>query len=159
MPDYDEIYHHHAGQYDRLIAREDYQHNLFRTINQITSLNGLDVVEFGAGTGRLTCMLAPVVKSIRAFDSSRHMLEKAVEKLEKLGLENWRVEEGDHRKVGANDGCADIAISGWSICYLVIGNEKIWQEELGKGLKEMQRPLPPGPCRIGRGSQPEQEPE
>jgi len=34
----------------------------------------LDVVEFGAGTGRITRLLAPEVQSIRAFDASEHML-------------------------------------------------------------------------------------
>jgi ubiquinone/menaquinone biosynthesis C-methylase UbiE len=139
MPDYDQIYHHHADQYERLIAREDYQGNLFNAINQITPFTGMDVVEFGAGTGRLTCMLAPVVKSIQAFDSSSHMLETAVKKLEKLGLHNWQVEVGDHRKVGAADRSANVVISGWSMCYLVVGNDKTWQEELNNGLKEMRR--------------------
>ena len=34
MPDYFEIYNQHADQYDLLVAREDYQHNLFRALNE-----------------------------------------------------------------------------------------------------------------------------
>jgi ubiquinone/menaquinone biosynthesis C-methylase UbiE len=141
MPDYDEIYHRHADQYDLLVSREDYQHNLFCTLDQINPFDDRDVVEFGAGTGRLTCMLAPVVRTIRAFDSSSHMLEEAVQNLKKTGLHNWQVQVGDHRNLKVETGTADVAISGWSMCYLVVGNKDTWQRELARGLAEMQRVL------------------
>jgi ubiquinone/menaquinone biosynthesis C-methylase UbiE len=148
MPDYFEIYHHQADQYDLLVAREDYQHNLFHKLEQIIPFNGLDVVEFGAGTGRLTCMLARVVKTIRAYDISQHMLDTASENLKKTGVQNWQVQLGDHRSISAEDQSADVAISGWSMCYLVVGNglplspshiNQTWQIELTKGLNEMRR--------------------
>ena len=99
----------------------------------------MNVVEFGAGTGRLTRMLAQVAKNIRAYDSSQHMLDVAIAKLKKTGLQNWQVDVGDHRKIAAEDEAADVAISAWSMCYLVIGNDETWQMELSKGLGEMQR--------------------
>ena len=58
--------------------------------NHILPLDGIDVVELGAGTGRLTCLLAPLVQSIQAFDISPHMLEVASTKLEASGLHNWK---------------------------------------------------------------------
>jgi len=141
MPDYFEIYHKHAGQYDLLVSREDYQHNLSKALEKITPFTGLDVVEFGAGTGRLTCMLVPLVKTIRAFDSSQHMLDVAIAKLKRTGSENWQVAIGDHRKIQAKNETADVVISGWSICYLVVGDEETWQVELSRGLAEMGRVL------------------
>lgn len=45
-----EIYNHHAGQYELLVSREDYQHNILPALNQIRPFEGLDVVEMGAGT-------------------------------------------------------------------------------------------------------------
>jgi ubiquinone/menaquinone biosynthesis C-methylase UbiE len=144
MPDYFEIYNNHADQYEALVSREDYQHNLFRTIGQIVSFDNLKVVEFGAGTGRLTCMLAPIVKSIHAYDSSQHMLDVAIQKLRKSHVQNWQAEVGDHRHIPMDDGTADVAISGWSMCYLVVGNDVTWQSELDQGLTEMQRVVHPG---------------
>ena len=65
MPDFKAIYAHHADQYDQLVAREDYQQNIIRALRQIRPLDGLDVVELGAGTGRLTRMLTPLARGIR----------------------------------------------------------------------------------------------
>jgi ubiquinone/menaquinone biosynthesis C-methylase UbiE len=144
MPDHKEIYNKHAAQYELLVSREDYQQNIFRALNEIKLLEGLDVVELGAGTGRLTCMLAPVVKSIQAFDASQHMLDVAIAKLEKSGVQNWRVEVADHRNLPVADQVADIVISGWSICYIFAWHEETWRDELGKALAEMKRGLRPG---------------
>lgn len=141
MPDYFDIYQNHAVEYDLLVEREDHQHHLFQALDQLMPLKGLDVVEFGAGTGRLTCLLAPLVRSIRAFDSSQAMLDVAVEKLNKTGWENWQVEIGDHRQVAAESASADMALSGWSLCYLALEKDTNWQAELNRGLAEMERVL------------------
>ena len=72
--DLKEIYASRAPEYERLVAREDFAGNILKALQEIRVLAELDVVELGAGTGRLTCMLAPFVRSIRAFDASDHML-------------------------------------------------------------------------------------
>lgn len=144
MLDHKEIYAKQAKQYDLLVSREDYQGNILRALNRIRPLDGLEVVELGAGTGRLTCMLAPLVKSIQAFDASGHMLEVAAAKLEKGGWDNWRVEVADHRSLPAADRSADVAISGWSVCHMVVDYEESWRHELGLALAEMRRVLRPG---------------
>jgi ubiquinone/menaquinone biosynthesis C-methylase UbiE len=139
MPDHVEIYATHAVEYERLVACEDYQDHILAALNEIIPFAGLDVVEFGAGTGRLTCMLAPLVKSIQAFDRSAHMLELAKAKLQRLGLRNWQVTVSDHRQVQARDGAADVAISGWSICYIKVWGSANWEAEVEKALGEMRR--------------------
>jgi ubiquinone/menaquinone biosynthesis C-methylase UbiE len=144
MPDYFEIYSKQADQYELLVSREDYQHNIFRTLNQLVSIDGLTVVEFGAGTGRLTCMFAPLVKSIFAFDRSQHMLDVAKAKLHTNHVNNWQIAVSDHRHVPLRKGFADVAISGWSICYMVVGNNETWQTELSKALCEMNHVIHPG---------------
>lgn len=139
MPDHQEIYSKQADQYESLVAREDYQQNIFPTLKKITSLDGLRVVEFGAGTGRLTRLLAPVVKSIYAFDRSQHMLDIAAAKLQEINQKNWQLVVSDHRNIPIADNIADITISGWSIAYLVVENKETWREELSKALHEMHR--------------------
>ncbi len=144
MPSHQEIYNQHADQYERLVSREDYQGNILRAIKQICRLDGLDVVELGAGTGRLTCMLAPAVKRIQALDASGHMLAAAAAKLEQNNQRNWQMAVADHRALPAADQSADVAISGWSICYLVVEHEDSWRGQVSRTLAEIKRTLRPG---------------
>ena len=144
MPDHEKIYQKEADQYEYLVACEDYQGNLLPAIRQVFSLEGKDVVELGAGTGRLTCMLAPLVRSIRAYDVSQAMLDVAIRKLNDLGLTNWQAATADHRQLPAASQSADLAISGWSICYLVDWNRGGWVTQIEKALGEMRRVLRPG---------------
>jgi ubiquinone/menaquinone biosynthesis C-methylase UbiE len=144
MPDYHVIYSSQAEDYERLVSREDCQGNILPTLNRIRPLAGLDVVELGAGTGRLTCQLAPQVKTIRAFDASAHMLDLAAAKLETRGLRNWSAGIADHRRLPVPDQTADVAISGWSVCYTVVDYPDNWRHELSSALAEMQRILRPG---------------
>ncbi len=143
-PEHREVYANHADRYELLVSREDYELNIPRTLNQILNFNSKDVVELGSGTGRLARMLAPVARSVLALDSSPNMLEVAAEKLGEAGLQNWGVAAADHRALPIADGAADVAISGWSIVYLVVWNESAWESELARGLDEMRRILRPG---------------
>jgi ubiquinone/menaquinone biosynthesis C-methylase UbiE len=144
MPSEAEIYQRHAEAYARLVAREDYQGNILRALEEITSLAGLDAVELGAGTGRLTGLLAPRVRSIVACDASRHMLSAAARQLAQSGFHNWRLLVADHRSLPLPDACADLAISGWSIAYLKVWGGRGWRAQVGKALREMLRTLRPG---------------
>jgi ubiquinone/menaquinone biosynthesis C-methylase UbiE len=138
------IYANHADQYEALVAREDYRGQILKTLEGIRPLAGLDVVEFGAGTGRLTCMLAPIVQSIRAYDGSAHMLEVATAKLKAGGLTNWQTDVADNRALPAESQSADIAIEGWSFGHYCGWYPEYWREEIGKALAEMRRVLRPG---------------
>lgn len=141
MPDHTEIYDRRAEEYEELVTREDYEDNLLPALNRIVLFRGLDVVDFGAGTGRVTCLLAPLVKSIRAFDISAHMLEVAAARLRGMGLKNWSAAAADSRRVPAETASADVAIAGWSLCYIATANPP---PELGRALAEMERILRSG---------------
>jgi ubiquinone/menaquinone biosynthesis C-methylase UbiE len=144
VSDYREIYSNHAGEYEQLVAREDYQGNILPALLGIRAYAGLDVVDMGAGTGRLTCLLAPLARSMRAFDASQHMLDVAVAKLRAGGLSNWQAQAADHRRLPLPDAAADVVISGWSIVYLTVEHPETWQEELETAIGEMRRVLRPG---------------
>jgi ubiquinone/menaquinone biosynthesis C-methylase UbiE len=139
MPTEKEVYEQHAGQYERLIQREDYQNNILSAIESYCSLDGIDVVELGAGTGRLTRFLAPHVKSIKAFDASAHMLETAAQSLREMCLTNWSTEVADHRQIPVKDASADLVISGWAFCYLAVWGGEVWKSALDDGLREIER--------------------
>jgi ubiquinone/menaquinone biosynthesis C-methylase UbiE len=144
MPDHKSIYQSEADQYEYLVACEDYQGNLLPAIQKTFPLAGKDVVELGIGTGRLTCLLAPLVRSMRAYDVSQPMLDVAMRKLKDLDLSNWQAETADHRQLPAAGQSADLAISGWSICYLVDWNRRGWVSQVEQALGEMRRVLRPG---------------
>lgn len=141
MPDNKTVYARHGNEYEALIAREDYQGNIPRAIDEIINVDGLEALDLGAGTGRLTLMLAPRVKSIRAFDASAEMLRVCRERLLASGLSNWQVDVADHRQLPVPDHSADLVTSGWSVSYLAVWNPERANQELDKWLAEMQRVL------------------
>ena len=135
------IYNHHADQYEPLVSREDYQGNILKSLNQIQPLAGLDVVELGAGTGRLTCMLAPIVKTLTAFDASQHMLDIATAKLQQMELTNWKIAVADNCNLPLDDHIADLSIAGWSLGHTLGWFPDIWQQKIDQALAEMRRVL------------------
>ena len=143
-PDHKSIYNEAALNYERLVNREDYQGNILKAIQGVLPLQGIDVVELGAGTGRVTRLLAPLVNSIAAFDSSAHMLQIAADSLAADGRHNWRTGVADNRALPVDDASADLCISGWSICYLVDWNRQAWKADVEQALAEMERMLKPG---------------
>ncbi|MBA3871378.1 MAG: class I SAM-dependent methyltransferase [Anaerolineae bacterium] len=142
MPDHFEtIYASKADQYEALIQREDYDGHILNMMQVIRPLIGIDVVEFGAGTGRLTLMMAPLVKSLCAYEGSQHMLDVAIGKLKSTGLKNWQAQIADNRAIPAESASADLAIEGWSFGHLVGWYPDRWREEADKAINEMKRVL------------------
>ena len=137
------IYQTDGDRYEALISREDYQGNIIRALEEIVLPDGLDIVDTGAGTGRLTLMLAERAKSIRAFDISEEMLRVCRQRLETAGSSNWQVEVADHRTLPLDEKSADVVVSGWSVSYLAVWNPETWKSELEKWLTEMRRVIRP----------------
>jgi ubiquinone/menaquinone biosynthesis C-methylase UbiE len=144
MPTEKEVYDSHADQYERLILREDCDNNLPQAINRIKNTKGLDIIELGAGTGRLTRFLAEDARSIAASDLSMHMLATARDVLQQQNTTNSAICVSDMRHTPYADHCADLIVAGWSFCYLAVWGEKKWKNELEAGLDEAKRLLRPG---------------
>jgi len=141
MPDNKTVYARHGNEYEALIAREDYQGNILSALRDITSLENRVVLDLGAGTGRLACMLAPLAARVHAFDIAPDMLRLCREKLTATGLSNWEVGVADHRQVPMEAQSADLVVSGWSVSYLAVWNPEQADQELNKWLTEMRRVL------------------
>ncbi|HNJ15495.1 MAG TPA: class I SAM-dependent methyltransferase, partial [Anaerolineales bacterium] len=92
MPTQEEIYKTEGDKYEALIAREDHQGNILKSLREITPLENRFVLDIGAGTGRLACLLAPHVSHVRAFDISEEMLRVCREKFLASGLVSWQVD-------------------------------------------------------------------
>lgn len=136
-----QIYQTDGDRYEALISREDYLGNIPRAIDEIIHVDGLDILDLGAGTGRLTLLLAPHARSIHAFDASAEMLRVCRERLIASGLSNWQVDVADHRELPVEDHSADLVVSGWSVSYLAVWSQENGQAELDKWLNEMNRVL------------------
>ena len=138
------IYQTDGDRYEALISREDHQGNLVKVLDEIVRVEGLDVLDLGAGTGRLAVMLAPRTRSIKAFDMSEEMLRVCRQRFEATGLSNWDVQVADHRTIPLPDHSADLVVSGWSVAYLYVWHPETWKEDLEKWMQEMKRVLRPG---------------
>ena len=63
---------------------EEYAKNAFSELLKIININDLTVLDFGCGTGALTQLMSPTVKSIVAIDPSTEMIKH----LDKKALNN-----------------------------------------------------------------------
>lgn len=144
MSDHDEVYKSKAEKYELLISKEDYLNVIPQTLTNICTFEEANIIDLGAGTGRLTCLFAPLAQSMTAFDVSEHMLEVTAKKLRNAGLSNWKTIVADHRSLPVDDHCIDIAMAGWSICYIASSNIPDWQNNIREVVLEMKRVVRPG---------------
>jgi ubiquinone/menaquinone biosynthesis C-methylase UbiE len=146
MPDHNNVYQNETEQYDLLIEREDYQHNLIKTIHAIVpepNLKALDMLDLGAGTGRLSSLIGADVQSLILTDSSQAMLDRAAHHLERRGITNWQSHVADHRSLPLPSHCVDLITAGWTICYATNTHEVLWRENLQTIMKEIERVIRP----------------
>lgn len=139
MADYREIYQHHADRYDRLVSHEDHQGNLTRALLELMGPRPLDVVETGAGTGRLTRLLAPHARSVKAFDAAAPMIDVAKRLLPTV---EWGV--ALHDALPVPDASADLALEGWAFGHALSWNPTGWRDDLQKWVRELERVVRPG---------------
>jgi SAM-dependent methyltransferase len=144
MPDSREVYRFHPEDYDALVRCEDRDGNLLKALREIVPLGGKDVVELGAGTGRLTLLVAPQVRSVQAFDAAAPMLAVAQRHLARLGLGNCTTSVADNGELPLRDACADVALAGWTYGHQTVWDEAGWRRPIERALREMLRVLRPG---------------
>lgn len=142
--DFGEIYRHGAGDYDALVQCEDAAGNLWARLDELVDWQGAEVVELGAGTGRLTTSLAGRVATVHAFDRAPSMLELAQRQCEALGIENVAVAQAEHRSIPLADHSADVVIEGWAFGHFVDFEFDRWETALGEAIEECERLVRPG---------------
>ena len=144
MPELKQIYQSEAEQYQALVGREDYENHLLPAILSIEPLEGKTVIELGAGTGRVSCLIAPQCKTLVSADISHHMLSLGKQYLSSTKDTNWHLSLGSHWSLPFSSRSADVVIAGWSFCYAALDAGEAWQAALEKGLNEVWRVLRPG---------------
>lgn len=139
-----QLYNEHALDYEQLVKYEDYEGNLLVTLDRICPLKNASVIEFGAGTGRITAQLIPQVERIWTFDITPAMVKIAHEKFRGSAQTKCLMGVGDSRAMPVVSQVADIAIEGWSFIQIMAWHEARWQEEVEKAVEEMKRVVRPG---------------
>lgn len=143
MPDRPAIYRNNPQMYDLLISREDYEGNLLNALQSIQNFNGKDIADIGAGTGRLSMLLAPFVRSALLTDDAQPMLDFAAQKLHAIGFHAFRTHVSDLSDIPADDASLDTVLAGWALCGKALRGEP-WPDAVRGALGEMQRVLRPG---------------
>jgi ubiquinone/menaquinone biosynthesis C-methylase UbiE len=144
LPSVRETYAGHAPEYEALVSREDHAGNILKAIRDIAPIEGRVVIDLGAGTGRLACLVAPYARTVLAFDLSPHMLGLARDKLRAGARAGWLTAAADHRFVPLRSGSADLIVSGWSVSYVAVWHPEQWRAELASWYSESRRLLRPG---------------
>ena len=144
MPDHKLTYKKQANAYEALVCREDYQGSILKGLLEISEFQKLDGIDTGSGTGRLACLLAPLLHSIQAYDLSYAMIKITEQKLTSNYHTNWTCGVADHRYLPIPNQSADLIFSGWSLCYLATWGDENWRSEVIKAFREFQRILKPG---------------
>lgn len=134
-----DIYQRKADLYDAMVSREDYAGNLLPALREAAPIDDARIVEFGAGTGRLTRLIVPHAAHVHAFDISAHMLRVAARTLPANG--RWSLAAADNRAMPLRDAVADGVIAGWSFGHATGWYPDAWRDHIGAALREMRRLL------------------
>eukprot|EP00698_Gefionella_okellyi_P001783 TRINITY_DN11633_c0_g1_i1.p1 TRINITY_DN11633_c0_g1~~TRINITY_DN11633_c0_g1_i1.p1 ORF type:complete len:314 (-),score=40.57 TRINITY_DN11633_c0_g1_i1:178-1011(-) len=120
--------------------------NIPRTLLELLGSNAraLNVLEIGCGTGRLTAIMQPHVKELRAFDAHAHMLEVCEKRLVALPTgtdRNWTLKVSEHTKLDCEDNWADVVVAGWTLSYVESGRKFTggWETDMRSVFQEIRR--------------------
>lgn len=137
--DYAEIYRNHADEYDELVRAEDHARQLASTLSALLRLRDAEVVEVGAGTGRVTRLLLEAGAKVVATEQAEAMLNLGRTRAPEA---TWLL--SDARALPLANAAADHAVAGWVFGHLRHWHPETWREEIGKALSELTRVVRPG---------------
>lgn len=143
MTDFHTIYRNHAREYEAMVSVEDLAGNVPALIRSVRPAAGRRVADIGAGTGRLTMLLAPEAAHVYAIDRSPAMLAITAERAARAGYTNVETVEADHRVLPLPDESVDLAVAGWTFGHSTEWDVD-WKAEVGRSLAEAFRILKPG---------------
>jgi len=108
-----------AATWDENPGRVKMAHDVARAIRETVKLTpGMDVLDFGCGTGLLTLQLQPLVRTITGIDSSRGMLDILDAKIRKQGLHNVKARHIDLDRGDLLDGQYDLVVSSMTFHHI-----------------------------------------
>lgn len=87
-------------------------------IREINPTNEMDALEYGCGSGLVTLIVQPFLKSITAVDSSSGMLDVLKAKVEKSGIKNIKPLFVDFEEGGKVDGNFNLIFSSMTLHHI-----------------------------------------
>jgi ubiquinone/menaquinone biosynthesis C-methylase UbiE len=138
---YRELYSTGRDVYEQLISCEDAAGALLPALEAAADFDSAKVLECGAGTGRLTRLIAPRVAALKAFDAAPEMLDIARQKL--AGFPKVELAQADHGSLPVENNWADIAIEGWAFGHAVGWHPSDWEALTDQYVNELFRILRP----------------
>ncbi len=138
------VYQESAEAYDALVAAEDEAGNLPRALAELFDVRGKDVVDVGAGTGRVTRVALEGARSVHLVERAQPMLDLAAKRLTGLGRQGLSFHVADARELPLADASVDVAIAGWVFGHFRHWMPEGWRDEVDAALREMRRVLRPG---------------
>lgn len=120
-------------RYDQqLCRRQDFQANLLGRLHvELGLTRETRVLDLGAGSGKLSRLLAPHVGPIVALDRSRVMCRVGQDSLERDGHPAVGFVAADQRSIPLRDGCVDLVVAGWSVSAIKAELEE-WDRSTGR---------------------------
>ncbi len=142
------IYAARAGEYQRMIAAEDVDHNLEKALLPIIApLSGKRLVDLGTGTGRIPWLLAAQAGEVIGLDDQQAMLAENGHLRQQMGG-RWHLIQADMSDVPLPDACTDVVTAGWAIGHFCAWYPQDWRSRIEKVIIEMHRLAKPGGCII-----------
>ena len=135
------VYLEKADAYDALIAAEDADGNLARHVRALVP-EGAEVLDVGAGTGRLSRIVGSRASRLELVDRAAPMLEVARRHLSAASVP-FTIHEADARALPLPDASADVVMAGWVFGHFRHWMPDGWRDEVDGALAEMRRVLRP----------------
>ena len=125
-----------ADRWDEIRALHIDEREVERAMTALLPTGDLgDVLDLGTGTGRILALLSARANRAVGIDLSREMLAVARANLERLGLRNWQIRQGDLYGLPLGDASFDLAVMHLVLHYI---------EDPADAIVETARVLRPG---------------
>lgn len=138
MDQYKYIYSHQAKTYHKMILSEDADGNIYRSIRNITPLEGKRLLDLGTGTGRLPILVSRLTELTIGIDLEREMLNHAKSQME-IHECKFELLQGDIRSLPLPSAKFDICTAGWVIGHFSEWFSADWREQIKHVLEEIHR--------------------
>ena len=129
------IYLERASEYDELVAAEDSDGTLQRRLREL--LPGGRIADVGAGTGRITRLIADHLTHAVLVERAAPMLDVARQRLD--GMLSFETHVADVRELPLDDRSVDAAVAGWVFGHFRHWMPDEWRSEVDSALAEMDR--------------------
>lgn len=134
------LYRTRARDYDEMIRREDAGQALLSTITSLATIAGCDLVDVGAGTGRLAIGLGALgARSVHAVDASDAMLGVLRERAVLAGITQLETTVADHEQLPLASASCDLATAAWTIGHATRTWESDWLPHVARSVAELRR--------------------